>query len=106
MSTEPHEPVDLPGPDHRAETGKPNAFWRTILQVGPAAALSFLLLLPQVLEEILEAYGEQLPPAVYAWLVGATATVTLIAGILAKVMSMPRVQAFIAQYLPFFRATK
>lgn len=104
---EPHEPVDVPGPDHRAEpAGKPNAFWRTILQVGPAAAVSLLLILPQILQEILDAYGEALPPEVYAWLAGVTATVTLVAGILAKVMSMPRVQEWLAKYARFFAAEK
>lgn len=125
MSIEPNEPqhvnipsiivngglergkVDVPGPDHKAETVvKPNAFWRTILQVGPFAALSLLLILPQVLEEILTAYGEQLPPEVYAVLVSVTAAITVIAGIAAKVMANPAVQAWIAKYAPFFRATK
>lgn len=118
MSADPNEPqhvsipsidvgkLDLPGADHRAEAEKSNAFWRTILQVGPSAALGLLLILPQILEEILTAYGEQLPPELYAWLVGATATITLVAGILAKVMAMPRVQQWIARWLPFFRAAK
>lgn len=99
--------VNLPGPDHRAEAVvKPNAFWRTVLQVGPFAAVSLLLILPQVLQEILTAYGEQLPPGLYAALVSVTAGITITAGILAKLMANPAVQAWIAKYAPFFRATK
>lgn len=102
------EPVDVPGPDHRAEVpaGKSNAFWRTILQVGPAAALALLLILPQVLEDVLAVYGEQLPPELYLWLVGFTATLTLICGILAKIMAHPAVQHWLSTYAPFFSATK
>lgn len=101
-------PVDLPGPDHRAEpgTGAPNAFWRTLLQVGPAAAFGLLLILPQILQTVTDQFGQQLPPEVYAALLAITATVTLVAAIAAKVMSIPAVQVWIARYAPFFAATK
>lgn len=99
------ENVDLPGPDHRAEP-KSNAFWRTLLQVGPAAALSLLVILPEILQMVVDSFGESLPPRVYAVLAAITAGVTLVAGILAKVMAMPVVQAWLAKYAPLFAATK
>lgn len=103
MST---EPVDhLPGPDHRAEP-KQNAFWRTFVQVGPAAAISLLLILPQVLQSIVDGFGRDLPPELYAWLVSVTAGITLAASILAKVMARPDVQEWLAKYAPFLAATK
>jgi hypothetical protein len=102
MST---EPVDLPGPDHRAPA-KSNAFWRTFLQVGPAAALGLLVILPQVLQSIVDGFGRELPPDVYAALVAFTAGITLIASIAAKVMARPDVQGWLAKYVPFFAATK
>lgn len=95
----------ISGPDHRAEV-TPNAFWRTFLQVGPAAALSLLLILPQVLQSIVDGFGRDLPPEIYAWLVGFTATITLLASIAAKVMARPDVQAWLEKYAPFFSATK
>lgn len=99
-------PDRTPGPDHRAET-KPNApFWRTLLQVGPAAALSLLVILPEVLQSVLDGFGDSLPPGLYAALVAITAAVTLAAGILAKVMAHPAVQGWLAKYLPLFAATK
>lgn len=98
--------VDLPGPDHRAET-KPNApFWRTLLQVGPAAAVSLLLILPAILQDVLDTFGTTLPAGVYAALAAITAALTLAAGILAKLMARPDVQGWLAQYLPIFAATK
>lgn len=98
-------PSDVPGPDHRAPD-KPNAFWRTFLQVGPAAAFSLLLILPQVLQSILDGFGRQLPQELYAWLVAITGGLTLAAAISAKVMARPDVQEWLATYAPFFAATK
>lgn len=104
-SPDPYEKVDLPGPDHRAES-TPNAFWRTMLQVGPAAALSLLLILPAILQDVLDAFGGSLPPGLYAALAGITAVVTLVSAILAKVMARPDVQRWLTHYMPFFAATK
>lgn len=95
-----------PGPDHRAEPEKANAFWRTMLQVGPAAAVSLLLILPAVLQDILDSFGQSLPPGLYAVLAATTAAVTLVSGILAKLMARPDVQRWLAEYMPFFAATK
>lgn len=99
------EPVDLPGPDHRA-VPKTNAFWRTLLQVGPAAALSLLVILPLVLQDVLATFGESLPPGLYAVLAAITGALTLTAAIIARVMANPAVQKFLADYAPFFAAEK
>lgn len=100
------DPLDLPGPDHRAETKSNAPFWRTLLQVGPAAALGLLVILPQILQDVLDTFGESLPAGLYAALVAITAALTLIAGILAKLMARPDIQAWLTKYLPFFAATK
>lgn len=101
----PDQTVDPPGPDHRAEA-KPNAFWRTLLQVGPAAALTLLVILPAVLQDVLDSFGESLPPGLYAVLAGITGALTLVAAILAKIMARPDVQRWLADYVPFFAAEK
>ena len=95
----------VPGPDHRAEA-KPNAFWRTLLQVGPGAALGLLVILPQILQEVVDSFGDSLPAGLYGALVAITAAVTLIAGIMAKIMAIPAVQVWLAKYVPLFAATK
>lgn len=122
------EPTDIPGPDHRAEgpehasitfineDGTPvvptqqqypwKAFWRTILQVGPAAALGLLVILPQLLQEILDFYGHQLPGEIYTALVSVTAALTLVAGIAAKVMANARAIEWFRKYAPFFAPEK
>lgn len=105
------EPItDLPGPDHRAEpTGAaaPNkAFWRTALQVGPATAVSLLLILPPVLQDILDNFGRQLPPEMYPVLVSVTGGVTLAASILARVMANPKVVEWTRAHASFFAPQK
>ena len=106
--TEPH--IDIPGPDHRAEpTGAaaPNkAFWRTALQVGPAAAFALLLILPQLLQSILDGFGRELPPEIYGILASITAGVTLTAAIAAKVMANQPVIDWFKKYVPFFAPQK
>lgn len=98
--------TDRPGPDHRADTPAPNAFWRTMLQVGPAAALGLLVILPQVLQSIVDGFGRDLPPELYAYLVSLTATLTLVSAITAKVMSHPTVQQWLTEHAAFFAAFK
>lgn len=103
------EPVtDLPGPDHRAvPAASPNkAFWRTALQVGPTAALALLVILPQVLQDILDGFGEQLPPGLYGVLVSITAALTLVSAVAARVMANAKVIAWTREYAPFFAPTK
>jgi hypothetical protein len=104
------DPGEIPGPDHRAEpTGAaaPNkAFWRTALQVGPAAALALLGILPGLLQSILDGFGRQLPPELYGYLAGITGAVTLVAAIAAKVMAYPGAVDWFKKYAPFFAPQK
>lgn len=102
--------IDAPGPDHRAEptgaSAPSKAFWRTALQVGPTAAISLLLILPEVLQSVVEGFGRQLPPDVYAVLVSITAGVTLLAAIAAHIMAKPKVVEWFKTYVPFFAPQK
>jgi hypothetical protein len=99
--------ANLQGPEHRAAATAPNkAFWRTALQVGPTAALALLVILPEVLQSIVDGFGRQLPPELYAVLVTITGSVTLVAAIVARVMANPKVIAWTAQYAPFFAPQK
>lgn len=105
------EHIDTPGPDHRAEpaTGAaaPNkAFWRTVLQVGPAAALALLVILPEVLQSIVDGFGRDLPPELYSALVAVTGALTLAAGIAAKVMANAKVIEWTRKYARFFAPQK
>lgn len=82
------------------------AFWRTILQVGPAAALALLVILPEILQDIVDGFGRDLPPDLYGWLVAVTGALTLTAGIVARVMANAKLIAFFRKYAPLFAPDK
>jgi hypothetical protein len=82
------------------------AFWRTALQVGPQPAVGLLIILPAILQSILDGFGRDLPPEIYVWLVGFTGSITLVASILSKVMARPDVNEWIRKYAPFFAPEK
>lgn len=95
--------------DHEAATPLPTqakypwkAFWRTALQVGLPAVLSLLGILPVIIQDILDNFGQHLPPAVYAWLAGAAVVITAASATLAKIMARVNVIAWTRKYLPFF----
>ena len=97
--------VDRPGPDHRADVSVsvPNkAFWRTMLQVGPAALLSLVLILPAVIQDVVDGFGQHLPDGFRLWLLGVAGFLTLAASIAARVMANPSVQEWLRTYAPFF----
>lgn len=104
------DPAETPGPDHRAVPAGPTApskaFWRTALQAFVPAAISLLLILPAVLQSILDGFGRQLPDGIYGVLVSITAGVTLVAAILARVMANPLVIEWTKKYVPFLAPQK
>lgn len=68
---------------------------RTVLQVGLPAFGVLLLVLPEVLQAILDGMGETLPPGFRLWLLGAAAAVTALAGTLARIAAIPGVNRFL-----------
>jgi hypothetical protein len=99
-----------PGPDHRAPdvvtTAPSKAFWRTALQVGPVALLSLVVILPSIIQDVVDQFGAHLPENFRVWLTGFAAVLTLIASIIAHVMARPDVIAWTRKYVPFFAPTK
>lgn len=68
---------------------------RTAVQVGIPALLTLCLVLPVVVQIILEELGEALPPGVRAWLLAAAALITAIASVIARIMAIPAVDAWL-----------
>lgn len=64
---------------------------RTVVQVGVPALLTLGLVLPEVIAITLDGMGGHLPDGVRAWLLGAAAFVTALAGVLARVSAIPAV---------------
>lgn len=98
-------PTNPPGPDHRADAPvltQAKAFWRTALQIGPAAVLSLVVILPEVLRGIVTQFGVSLPEGLRAGMLAVAGFLTLLSSITAYVMSNPRVLAWTAKYARFF----
>lgn len=93
-----------PGADHRAEPvlTQSKAFWRTALQVGPLALLSIVVVLPEIIQEFVERFGEQLPEGFRAAMLGVAGALTLTASIIAWFMSNPKVLELTRRFAPFF----
>ena len=67
------------------------ATWRTVVQVGIPAFGILLGILPEVLEEIVTGMGDHLPPGLRAGLLGAAVVITALAGTLARIAAIPKV---------------
>jgi hypothetical protein len=97
-------PVDLVGPDHRAEpaTDPNKAFWRTVLQVGPAALLGIVGILPEVIQVTIDGFGQHLPEGFRVWMLASAVTLTAFSATAARIMALPRVLELTRKYAPFF----
>jgi len=82
------------------------AFWRTALQVGPAALVGLVGILPGVIQTILDGFGRHLPPEMYAYLAAAAVVLTAVSATLAKIMARTDVIEWTRKYLPFFAPDK
>jgi hypothetical protein len=65
--------------------------WRTIIQVAPSAIIGLVILLPLIIEEVLNGFGEQMPESMRLWLLGAAAFITALSATLARIMAIPAV---------------
>ena len=74
---------------------------RTVLQNVVSVLLtivSIILVIPSVAPEIVEALRPVLPPSVYVWLVGVVAFIATLAGALARIMAIPRVNQWLSKF--------
>ena len=97
--------------DHRAEVTTQAQFpWqaviRTVVQVGIPAFLAFAALLPEIIQAVLDQFGEQLPEGFRLWMLGVAALVTGVAAVLARIMALPRAIDFAHRYIPWLAPDK
>lgn len=74
---------------------------RTAVQVGIPAFVGLLVILPQIIQAIVDGFGQHLPPSIYVWLTGAATVITAASATLARVSAIPGVIAWTRQYLPW-----
>lgn len=71
---------------------------RTIVQVGIPAVLTLGIVVPQIVQIILEEAGETMPARLRVWLLGASALVTAAAAVLTRIMAIPAVDRLLASW--------
>ena len=74
---------------------------RTAVQTAIPAFVGLLLILPLIIQAIVEGFGQHLPASMYLWLTGAAAVITAASATLARVAAIPGVIAWTRQYLPW-----
>jgi hypothetical protein len=64
---------------------------RTVVQVGIVLFAFVLTAGPEILEILAEDLKAQLPPGLYSWMLAAAALLTALAGAVARIMALPKV---------------
>ncbi|WP_426243662.1 hypothetical protein [Nocardioides sp. LHG3406-4] len=85
----------IPGPVPTQVRNPLRTALRTAVQVGIPALLALGLVVPQIVDIILEESGESLPGSVRAVLLATAGIVTAIAAILARIMAIPQVEVLL-----------
>lgn len=79
---------------------------RTAVQVGLPAFIGLLLILPPIIQTVLDGFGRHLPPEMYAWLAGAAVVITAASATLARISAIPGVIEWTRKFLPFLAPDK
>jgi hypothetical protein len=92
--------------DHSAEKTTqvqfPNrAALRTAVQTAIPAFVGLLLILPLIIQAVLDGFGRHLPPEMYGWLAGAAVVITAASAAIARISAIPGVIQWTRKYLPF-----
>lgn len=92
--------------DHSAETTTqvefPNrAALRTAAQTAIPAFVGLLVILPLIIQAVLDGFGRHLPPEMYGWLAGAAVVITAASATIARISAIPGVIEWTRKYLPF-----
>lgn len=69
--------------------------WRATLRTALAVGIPAILLLPTVIQILVDELGPNLPDRYRGWLLGAGVVVTAIAAAITRVMALPAVELFL-----------
>ena len=79
---------------------------RTVVEVGIPAFLALALLVPEIVQVILDQFGEQLPAGARVWLLAVAALITGVAAVITRILALPRAIDFARKYLPWLAPDK
>ena len=79
---------------------------RTALAVGIPAFLGLLVIVPLIIQEVVDGFGQHLPDGLRLWLLGAAAVITAASATITRVMAIPGVIDWTRRFLPFLAPDK
>ena len=79
---------------------------RTAIQTAVPAFLGLLVILPLIIQAIVDGFGQHLPPSIYLWLTAAATVITAASATLARISAIPGVIEWTRTYLPFLAPDK
>lgn len=71
---------------------------RTAVQVGIPTVLTLAVVLPMIIEIVLDEFGEQMPDGLRLWLLAAAGVITGVSLVLTRIMAIPAVNAFLTRF--------
>ncbi len=74
---------------------------RTALAVGIPAIISLVLVLPEILQILVDELGIHLPEQLRLWLLAAAAVITALAAAVTRIMAIPNVNDWLSRFTPF-----
>lgn len=74
---------------------------RTALAVGIPALIALVLVLPEILEIVVDEIGVHLPEQLRLWLLGFAGLITAVAAAVTRIMAIPIVNDWLSRYTPF-----
>lgn len=96
--------------DHSATTTQAanpgRATIRTAVAVGIPAFLGLLVIVPQIIQVIVDGFGQHLPDGLRLWLAGAALTITAASATITRIMAIPGVIEWTRAYLPWLAPDK
>jgi len=79
---------------------------RTAVQVGIPAFVALLVIAPQIIQEVVDGFGQHLPDGLRLWLGGLAVAITALSATLTRIMAIPGVIEWTRTYLPFLAPDK
>lgn len=86
----------VPAPD---DPGRRTA--RTALAVGLSSLVGLVIVLPEILQIIVDEFGAQLPEHIRLWLLAAAGVITALAAAVTRIMAIPIVNDILSRFTPF-----
>lgn len=79
---------------------------RTAVAVGIPAFLGLLVIVPEIIQVIVDGFGQHLPEGLRLWLAGAALVITAASATITRIMAIPGVIEWTRAYFPWLAPDK